>query len=245
MDRLVSRAISAPATTQTSEVPKGTKFQRAGRAVKASVADFFGLGDEAPEQNARWKNRRCRYYKGKLKDEFIPATPAPPDIDELDSSQPRYIHDPLRHPGKAEMSSRRTTPLSSTSTYARSFRGLPQRRLRKDSVFTMTMRGISTVARARKKFRTRPSIHSRSYAPASLHAGMEGDELSASFSPSLHDDAFSLVDDVFFDEPPFPPESSKLGRINEEREVYSKLPPIGGWRRQPPMRTSPAVLTER
>lgn len=41
--------------------------------------------------------------------------------------------------------SRRTTPLSSTSTYTPSTRGFPARRTRKDSVLKMTWKGMQTI----------------------------------------------------------------------------------------------------
>lgn len=64
--------------------------------------------------------------------------------EDLDASTIKYIHDPYRMPG-----SRRTTPLSSTSTYARVNR--PSKRLRKESVAKMTVKGIMTVTVSEKE----------------------------------------------------------------------------------------------
>ena len=109
--------------------------------MKNSVADFFGVGDEDCSQASKWQNRHMRYYRGKVKDGYLNRAT---DFDELDSSI-RYIYDPLRQPGKG-LASRRTTPLSSTSTYTQSGgRGLPQRRVRKDSVLKMAMRGAQSI----------------------------------------------------------------------------------------------------
>lgn len=112
------------------------------RTVKNSVADFFGVGDEDCQQAPKWQNRHMRYYRGKVKEGFLKQTT---DFDELDSSI-RYIHDPLKAPGGRHSTySRRTTPLSSTSTYTQSTRGFPQRRTRKDSVLKMTWKGMQTI----------------------------------------------------------------------------------------------------
>lgn len=113
--------------------------------MKNSVADFFGVGEEDCQQASKWQNRHMRYYRGKVKDGYLKQTT---DFDEVDSSV-RYIHDPLRAPGarySAGAYSRRTTPLSSTSTYTPSTRGFPQRRTRKDSVLKMTWKGMQTIA---------------------------------------------------------------------------------------------------
>ena len=112
--------------------------------MKNSVADFFGVGDEDCSQASKWQNRHMRYYRGKVKDGYLNRAT---DFDELDSSV-RYIYDPLRQPGKYSVgpgASRRTTPLSSTSTYTQSARGFPQKRTRKDSVLKMTFRGMQSI----------------------------------------------------------------------------------------------------
>ena len=109
------------------------------RSFKNSVADFFGVGDEDCSQASKWQNRHMRYYRGKVKEGHLNRAT---DFDELDGGI-KYIHDPLRQPGKG--ASRRTTPLSSTSTYTQSMRGFPQRRTRKDSVLKMTFRGMQSI----------------------------------------------------------------------------------------------------
>ena len=116
-------------------------FHYISRSMKNSVADFFGVGDEDCSQASKWQNRHMRYYRGKIKEGHLNRAT---DFDELDSSI-RYIYDPLRQPGKG-LPSRRTTPLSSTSTYTQSGgRGFPQRRTRKDSVLKMTFRGMQSI----------------------------------------------------------------------------------------------------
>ena len=109
------------------------------RSFKNSVADFFGVGDEDCSQASKWQNRHMRYYRGKVKEGHLNRAT---DFDELDGGI-KYIHDPLRQPGKG--ASRRTTPLSSTSTYTQSMRGFTQRRTRKDSVLKMTFRGMQSI----------------------------------------------------------------------------------------------------
>jgi hypothetical protein len=116
--------------------------------MKKSLTGFFGLDldEDHAEKTQRWTNRRMRLYKGKVKDEHL----LPADSDDFLSSsqytqQIKYIHDPYRKAGRhSEISSRRTTPLSSTSTYARSKPGV--KRLRKDSVLQMTWKGLRTIA---------------------------------------------------------------------------------------------------
>lgn len=112
------------------------------RSVKHSVADFFGLGEEDSSQASKWQNRHMRYYRGKVKDSHLPNAT---EFDEIDSSIPHII-DPLARSGRYSSAySRRTTPLSSTSTYTPSTRGVPQRRTRKDSVLKMTWKGVQTI----------------------------------------------------------------------------------------------------
>ncbi|KAK3586226.1 hypothetical protein CHS0354_025672 [Potamilus streckersoni] len=208
----MQRQISAPpATAQGENVRQTSTLKKIGRSVKHSVADFFGLGDELPDQNSRWQNRRYRYYGGKIKDGKLPRVT---DFDELDSSIP-HIYDPLRVHGKHSMASQRTTPLSSTSTY-RSIRGFPQRRTRKDSVLKMTFKGLQTITSTRKKLRQKPDIHSRSYAPASLAGDVSEIDFADSYAAMPHEDQFSLVDDVFYDEPVFPAAEKMLETLHEE-----------------------------
>lgn len=108
--------------------------------IRSSVASFFGIEDDEEKSKLhqeRWRNRRLHYYKKQIKPEELEKR----DLglkDDLDASNIKYIHDPYRMPG-----SRRTTPLSSTSTYARVSK--PSKRLRKESVAKMTVKGIMTV----------------------------------------------------------------------------------------------------
>ena len=122
--------------------------------MKNSVADFFGVGDEDCSQASKWQNRHMRYYRGKVKDGYLNRAT---DFDELDSSI-RYIYDPLRQPGKYSVgaggASRRTTPLSSTSTYTQSARGFPQKRARKDSVLKMTLKGMQSITVSKRYSKT-------------------------------------------------------------------------------------------
>lgn len=112
--------------------------------MKKSITGFFGLDldEEHEEKKDRWNNRRMRLHKGRVKDEYLIKAESD---DVLETSQVKYIHDPLRKAGRhSEIpTSRRTTPLSSTSTYARSRSGV--KRLRKDSVLQMTWKGIRTI----------------------------------------------------------------------------------------------------
>ncbi|KAL4240956.1 Inactive rhomboid protein 2 [Mactra antiquata] len=239
----MDRQMSAPAGTgrrSTQQPP--SRMSKIGRAVKNSVADFFGLGEEDCQQSSKWQNRHMRYYRGKVKDGYLHKTT---DFDELDSSV-RYIHDPLKAPGTRYSSgaaySRRTTPLSSTSTYTPSTRGFPARRTRKDSVLKMTWKGMQTITGTRKKLRTKASV--RSYAPASL-AGDMGDarsDLGDSYAFQAQDDQLSLVDDVFYDEPAGGMPEKQLAKIREETSADLSEPvsrarvdlnaaPAAGWRR--------------
>ncbi|XP_063444509.1 inactive rhomboid protein 1-like isoform X2 [Mytilus trossulus] len=230
MDRQFSRmtTASAPGTRTSSTTGEG-KFNKASRKLKKSLTGFFGLDldDEHEDKKQRWNNRRMRLYKGKVKDDYLLKAESD-DLFLENSHQFKYIHDPLRRVHRdrpSEMSSRRTTPLSSSSTYARSRPGGPKR-LRKDSVMQMTWKGLRTIAASRKKLRGKSYKHSASFDPARM--GEEfGDDLSASYGYApQHEDAISLVDDVFYDEPIAPP-THKMSR------EYENLP-AGGWRRQPP-----------
>lgn len=124
-------------------------FFNAFRKLKKSLTGFFGLDldDEHEDKKQRWNNRRMRLYKGKVKDDYLLKAESD-DLFLENSHQFKYIHDPLRRVHRdrpSEMSSRRTTPLSSSSTYARSRPGGPKR-LRKDSVMQMTWKGLRTIA---------------------------------------------------------------------------------------------------
>ncbi|KAH3861972.1 inactive rhomboid protein 1-like [Dreissena polymorpha] len=232
----MDRQMSAPAGTgryvKNQNQKPTSKMGRLGRSMKLSVADFFGLGDEDSSQASKWQNRHMRYYKGKIKEEHLPNTT---DFDELDSSIPHII-DPLARSSRyTSQYSRRTTPLSSTSTYTPSTRGGTIRRTRKDSVLKMTWKGMQTIAGTRKKLRTNKASM-RSYAPGSL-AGDLADarsDLGDSY-PAVHED---LVDDVFYDEPSLMPEKY-LEKIREETSAdldavpalsLASTMPAPGWR---------------
>lgn len=238
----MDRQVSAPAGTGRYEKKQQhptSRMSRIGRSMKHSVADFFGLGDEDCQQSSKWQNRHMRYYKGKVKDGYLNRTT---DFDELDSSI-RYIHDPLKAPGARYSAgaqfSRRTTPLSSTSTYTPSTRGFPARRTRKDSVLKMTLKGMQTITGTRKKLRGKQQSV-RSYAPASL-AGDMGDarsDLGDSYAFQIPEhDQLSLVDDVFYDEPTAGVPEKQLAKIREETsaDLAESAPlrsaPMAGWRR--------------
>ncbi|XP_041363411.1 inactive rhomboid protein 1-like isoform X2 [Gigantopelta aegis] len=239
-NRQISRltTASAPPTSGAGGEPaSGSRMKRFGRYMKSSVADFFGVGEEDCSRSDRWDNRRKRYAGsiGKLKEELIHPE------DELDSASPRII-DPLRVPGRhiseTDRYSRRTTPLSSTSTYRRGYPGTPRS---KDSVIKMTWQGISTLAGVKRKLRQKQAMKSRSYAPASLAGDIPDEDLSVATSQPVTDDAISLVDDVFYDEP-LPGsgdyEPSRLDKIREESEATDRgesgYKPAPGWRRMPP-----------
>ncbi|WAQ96006.1 RHDF1-like protein [Mya arenaria] len=226
----MDRQMSAPAGTgrYQKNQQKTSKMGKVGRSVKNSVADFFGLGDEDSAQASKWQNRHMRYYRGKVKDSALTNTT---DFDEIDSSSIPHIIDPLARSGR--YSSRRTTPLSSTSTYTASTRGFPKQRTRKDSVLKMTWKGMQTITGTRKKLRTHNRASMRSYAPASL-AGDIADgrsELGDSYPP-MHDD---LVDDVFYDEPTAGYVEKPLEKIREETSAdlseSANMMPAPGWRR--------------
>lgn len=194
--------------------------------MKKSITGFFGLDldEEREDKKERWNNRRMRLHKGRVKDEYLIKADSD---DVLETSHVKYIHDPLRRAGRhSEIpTSRRTTPLSSTSTYARSRSGV--KRLRKDSVLQMTWKGLRTITASRKKLRGKSLKHSASYDPARFGEDF-GDDLSASYGyMPHHDDAVSLVDDVFYDEPIAPPITKS--HYKDEFDL-----PAGGWRRPPP-----------
>ncbi|XP_064604448.1 inactive rhomboid protein 1-like [Liolophura sinensis] len=200
--------------------------RRIGRSIKTSVADFFGVGEDMPIESQKWQNRRIRHATkkyGKLKEDCVRRA----GEDDVDSLQMRYIQDPL-HRG-----SRRATPLSSTSTYhTRGSRLLQQKKHRKESVLRMTLKGLS----GRKKSKPKVDLHSRSYAPASLAGeGVDLDDHSLGLGPGYtayqEEENFSLVDDVFFDDPLTPYSSMK--RLDEHKGIQQAGLPSGmdvGWR---------------
>lgn len=237
----MDRQMSAPASSgrYAKQQQPVSRMGKLGRSMKNSVADFFGLGEGDIQSSQKWQNRKMRYYGGKIKDGALPKTT---DFDDLHSSV-RYIHDPLKPPGARYSSaySRRTTPLSSTSTYTPSTRGFPQRHTRKESVLKMSWKGMQTIMGTRKKLRT--GKHSfRSYAPASLAGDIAdpcselGDSYSAAYP--MHEDQVSLVDDVFYDEPAGGIPEKQLAKIREETSAdltdnQPSLPesrPQPGWR---------------
>ncbi|XP_071105942.1 inactive rhomboid protein 2-like isoform X1 [Haliotis cracherodii] len=232
-NRQVSRltTVSAPPMRMNSSMDQGgTKMQRFGRYMKSSIADFFGVGEDSEESKVKWDNR-CKRYAGSIGKLKKTAE------DDIDGSRLPHIIDPLRHPDRA---SRRSTPMSSISTYYRSTQGLPRKTTRKDSVVKMTLKGLTTLAGARRNLRTKKGMKNRSYAPASMAEDMMD---ASSYTPSqvypMTEDHFSLEDDVFYDEPVSDIEPSKLDRIREESDVADAkaardIGPAAGWRRTPP-----------
>ncbi|KAK7507850.1 hypothetical protein BaRGS_00000815 [Batillaria attramentaria] len=199
-----------------------SKMRRLSRYMKHSVADFFGVSEETEKQHMRWENRRKRYAGsiGKLKDGYVKS---PDGLDEADSGRMPWssmrIRDPLRRP----------SGMSSAS----GGRSVVRRPTRKDSVATMTMRGISNLVLQRKTLRKK------------THKGpsIGEDQLDHSMrAPSLHGDhdAFSLVDDVFYDDPSAGPNLARLEKMRA-KELHAgpedealQPAPAPGWRRRPP-----------
>lgn len=190
-----------------------SKMRRLSRYMKHSVADFLGVSEETEKQNMRWDNRRKRYAGsiGKLKDNYI----KPPE-DEVDA--PLRIRDPLRRP----------SGMSSASGGR-----LGRRPTRKDSVAAMTMKGISKVVLNSRRT-LRKKTRGKSGGEDQLDHSMQ--------ASSLHGDhdAFSLVDDVFYDDQSVGPD---LARIQAKMQANShagldtetaQAAPPPGWRRRPP-----------
>ncbi|KAK6170344.1 hypothetical protein SNE40_018757 [Patella caerulea] len=255
-NRQESRMTTASAPPGRMDSQQSTrKMDRFKRYMKTSVADFFGLGEDDPTKAPRWDNRRMRYrgHLGKLKDEYLKQD------DELDgmisTADARMIRDPFRVPGgRASDSTSMRTALSSTSTFANS--NLKQRR-RKDSVMKMTMKGLATLAGAKKKFKAKQSLKGvRSIAPGSFGADIPFDDETNGYmppTPLTGGDDSSLIDDVFYDELEYE-FGDKLDNIKEEstRSRDGSFPtaptipdsaPSKGWRRPPPpaLPDTPAV----
>ncbi|XP_014768365.1 inactive rhomboid protein 1 [Octopus bimaculoides] len=163
------------------------RLRRLSSTMKNTVADFFGVGKENERQEMEWHNRRLRYYNtiGKLKDDYLRTSME----DQVDSSLylqavPQAIHDPYKRPSYHLSHSSDST----STTYKR----LQPRRKRKESVVSLTLKGMVTIASLKKKQPKASITPNRSYAPASLHV----DEDSAQIPPRED----SIIDDVFFDE---------------------------------------------
>lgn len=190
------------------EGTKADRMQKIGKYVKSSIADFFGVGEQSEKNQELWNKRRLRYCSsiGKIKDEHIPRMG---DLDEPDFVRTQQIVDPYR------VTAGHRTPQSSTSTCYRTVRGVPVRKIRKDSVLKMTLRGFSMLTAARKPARfSQAACQSRSYAPASFYGD---DEVSiGTLQAPPTEDTSSLVDDVFFDEPPVIDTVKTLDKIPEE-----------------------------
>ncbi|XP_029641046.1 inactive rhomboid protein 2-like [Octopus sinensis] len=179
------------------------RLRRLSSSMKNNVADFFGVGKENEKREMEWHNRRLRYHNtiGKIKDDYLRTSMD----DQVDSSLylqalPREIHDPYKRPSHHIS----YTSESTSTTYKR----LHPRRKRKESVVSLTLKGISSITSLKKK-QPKPSITpNRSYAPASLRIDEDSSQV-----PPRED---SIIDDVFFDE-----------EITEEEKTLEQIPEEG------------------
>lgn len=109
--------------------------------MKNTVADFFGVGKENEKQEKEWQNRRLRYYNtiGTIKADNLRSSLE----DQVDSGYylqgvPQTIHDPLKRPSYHLSHSSEST----STTHRRLF----PRRKRKESVVSLTLKGMASIA---------------------------------------------------------------------------------------------------
>lgn len=212
-----------PSTSYDRQVSRNTvassksqsKARRVSKSVMKGMAGWLGVEDtEKHEKQAmRWDNRRRRYAGsiGQLKDKYVKPQEGLDDLDAAPS-----IRDPLRKPsGRSNISMDRSGALRKSG--------------RKSSVAHMTLKGIGNLVGVRNKLRRQ------------THKGSQGAEDQSMAAASLHGEEFSLVDDVFYDDPSVGPDLARLERIRETSKpspgVDDELlqpAPAPGWRRRPP-----------
>ncbi|XP_055876720.1 inactive rhomboid protein 2-like [Biomphalaria glabrata] len=188
--------------------PSQSKTKNYRQKARKSIAVFFGVSEEDEMNQMRWEKRRMRIASsiGKgLKDEYF-------DQQDMTDGRPSVI-DPL---------SRTSRQMSRYSTHS-AMGAIGRRDTRKKSVIAMTMQGIAALnankqeAQRRKSFKYQGQSFSRgqSFARGSMKPTLEAQH---------SEDAFSLVDDVFFDESP----------VTATRVSGPAGGPGPGWRRKPP-----------
>ncbi|GFO31506.1 rhomboid-like protein [Plakobranchus ocellatus] len=199
------------ATTSTVEtVPRRSKMSQKARK---SIAEFFGVAeDDEDERNAiRWEKRRLRMASsiGKgIKGETV--TPS----GDLTDGMPN-IRDPLRRPTRFSIGTRRVSAQRSQFAVPANVIGDE----RKKSVFRMTVKGLQSLSSVRRDVRSKKSFQGQSFPPGSVSQAPEDSKST--------DDAFSLVDDVFFDE-------HLASRDARGHRELAGGPSAPGWRRRPP-----------
>ena len=118
--------------------------------MKKSIADFFGVGEEQPDVQLKWKNRSVRLHSNRVVGGSKP-TPVVVDSDvDVPDSGTRHIVDPYHRPRRMDSRSskgshgvsRQFSHLSTASSCRRSLRPHPQRLSRKDSVLKMAYDGV-------------------------------------------------------------------------------------------------------
>ncbi|RUS91004.1 hypothetical protein EGW08_001221 [Elysia chlorotica] len=205
----VNNAMSGDTNRDSAEPESRTS--KISKKARQSIAEFFGVS-EADERNAiRWEKRRVRMAQaiGKgLKEDTV----SPPG-DLTDGMRP--IKDPLRKPTRFSIGTRQINRQSSQFSVATSLGG----EFRKKSVFQMTVKGLQSLSSLRRDVRSKKSIQGQSFAPGSVSQVPEDSKST--------DDAFSLVDDVFFDE-------NLASRDARAHRELSGGPSAPGWRRRPP-----------
>ncbi|BFZ03836.1 hypothetical protein BsWGS_06875 [Bradybaena similaris] len=192
--------------TQTSQTGTSqTKKRKYSQRAKHSIAQFFGVSEEDEKNAARWEKRRVRIASSigrGLKGDVLQQ-------DMTDGMT--TITDPLARP------SRQISRISSLTAYS-DRGGFGRRDNRKVSVLKMSVKAITAFSGGRRDLRSKRSIKGQSFPAGSVGQTPE---------PRSMDDAFSLVDDVFYDERPTTPET------RAEPELTGG-PSAPGWRRRPP-----------
>ncbi|XP_030840158.1 inactive rhomboid protein 1 isoform X3 [Strongylocentrotus purpuratus] len=209
----------------------------------SQTANFFGVGDNCQEDQAKWRRRQSRALSrrhGGIKQGCEPAAPSAEDPFGLPLP---HIVDPLARPGRLrdEYDSPRGplpsqlstgTATSSILQKQRSQR-LIRQRSKRQSVAKMGWELVRNSVKQQPKVQQRPPlIHSRSFAPASMVFDYEDDEEfmdpSQFFSPGVGPQtAKRRAPPPSAEPPPIPPPNLRLESdetASEYEEIRERTP---------------------
>lgn len=188
------------------------------RTVSKGIADFFGVGDECPKEQMKWRNRSIKLHDhsvlgGKVATDTITAADTYESVFDSVSQtsgrhamSARHITDPLARGHQIARSvsvgrgptsyavSRQVSRMSTASTSRRAMRPCPTYRPRRDSVTKIALDSIRSMWVSHHKSR-KPCANSRSFTPYSISSYAEEGLVTP-------EPEYDYVDDVFFDSPP-------------------------------------------
>ncbi|XP_041474539.1 inactive rhomboid protein 1-like isoform X1 [Lytechinus variegatus] len=206
----------------------------------SQTANFFGVGDNCEEDQAKWRRRQSRYLSRRhfgIKRECEPAplsaedpfgVPLPNIVDPL--ARPGRLRDEYDSPRGPLPSQLSTGTATSSILQKQRSQRLIRQRSKRQSVAKMGWELIRHSVKQPKVQQRPPLIHSRSFAPASMVFDYEDDEESVDptqfFSPGVLSD--ELNDEVFFD---FSPKAQRRAQPRAQPPTAEHPPPLPPGRR--------------